>query len=58
VSQANLGALEASVEAARATVAASEANVQRLLALQSFQKVEAPFAGIIRPRAPCSRKCV
>jgi hypothetical protein len=58
VSQANLGALEASVEAARATVAASEANVQRLLALQSFQKVEALFAGIIRPRAPCSRKCV
>src|SRR5437870_13340806 len=48
--QANLGALEASVEAARATVAASEANVQRLLALQSFQKVEAPFAGIITAR--------
>ncbi len=48
--QANLGALEASVEAARANVAASEANVQRLLALQSFQKVEAPFAGIITAR--------
>jgi RND family efflux transporter MFP subunit len=48
--QANLGALEASVEAARATVAASEANVQRLLALQSFQRVEAPFAGIITAR--------
>jgi RND family efflux transporter MFP subunit len=48
--EANLGALEASVEAARATVAASEANVQRLLALQSFQKVEAPFAGIITAR--------
>jgi RND family efflux transporter MFP subunit len=48
--QANLGALEASVEAARATVAASEANVQRLMALQSFQKVEAPFAGIITAR--------
>ena len=48
--QANLGALEASVEAARANVAASEANVQRLMALQSFQKVEAPFAGIITAR--------
>lgn len=48
--QANLGALEASVEAARANVAANEANVQRLMALQSFQKVEAPFAGIITTR--------
>src|SRR5881296_4427492 len=48
--EANLGALEASVEAARANVAANEANVQRLMALQSFQKVEAPFAGIITTR--------
>src|SRR2546427_11502332 len=45
--QANVGALEASVGAARANVAASEANVQRLAALQSFQRLEAPFAGII-----------
>src|SRR2546421_614563 len=48
--QANLGALEASVGAARASVAANEANVQRLMALQSFQKLEAPFAGIITAR--------
>src|SRR5438309_2165232 len=48
--QANLGALEASVDAARASVAASEANVQRLAALQSFQRLEAPFAGIITMR--------
>jgi RND family efflux transporter MFP subunit len=48
--QANIGALEASVGAARANVAANEANVQRLMALQSFQKVEAPFAGIITAR--------
>jgi RND family efflux transporter MFP subunit len=48
--QANLGALEASVGAASANVTASEANVQRLVALQSFQKVEAPFAGIITAR--------
>src|SRR2546426_1078769 len=48
--QANIGALEASVEAAQANVAANEAKVQRLLALQSFQKLEAPFAGIITAR--------
>src|SRR6266540_129425 len=48
--QASVGAGEASVEAARANVAASEANVQRLTALQSFQKLEAPFAGIITAR--------
>src|SRR5438034_1008878 len=35
---------------AGATVAANEANVQRLMALQSFQKLEAPFAGIITAR--------
>jgi RND family efflux transporter MFP subunit len=45
--QANVGALEASVGAARASVAASEANMQRLAALQSFQRLEAPFGGII-----------
>jgi RND family efflux transporter MFP subunit len=48
--QANIGALEAGVGAARANVAASDANVQRLTALQSFQKLEAPFAGIITAR--------
>jgi RND family efflux transporter MFP subunit len=48
--QANVGALEASVGAARANVAANEANVQRLTALQSFQRLEAPFAGIITMR--------
>ena len=31
-------------------MAASEANVQRLMVLQSFQRVEAPFAGIITAR--------
>ncbi len=48
--QANVNVLEASVSAARANVAANEANVQRLLALQSFQRVEAPFGGIITMR--------
>src|SRR2546428_2547213 len=48
--EANVGALEASVGAARANVAANEANVQRLLTVQSFQKLEAPFAGIVTAR--------
>jgi multidrug efflux pump subunit AcrA (membrane-fusion protein) len=39
VSQANL-------DAARATVDAQEANVRQLEALQSFRKVTAPFDGI------------
>ena len=48
--QASVDAGESSVEAARAAVAASDANVQRLGALQSFQKLEAPFPGIITAR--------
>jgi len=38
------------VDAARATVNADEANVHRLLDLQSFQKVYAPFDGTITAR--------
>jgi RND family efflux transporter MFP subunit len=38
------------VDAARATVNADEANVGRLLELQSFQKVYAPFDGVITVR--------
>jgi RND family efflux transporter MFP subunit len=38
------------VDAARATVNAAEANVHRLLELQSFQKVYAPFDGVITAR--------
>ena len=38
------------VDAARATVNADEANVHRLLDLQSFQKVYAPFDGVITAR--------
>jgi RND family efflux transporter MFP subunit len=48
--QASVGALDASVGAARANVTANEANVQRLTALQSFQRLEAPFDGIITMR--------
>src|SRR5439155_395135 len=42
--------LSALIRGARVSVAASEASVQRLMALQSFQRVEAPFAGIITAR--------
>jgi len=38
------------VDAARATVNADDANVRRLLDLQSFQKVYAPFDGVITAR--------
>jgi len=41
---------EKAVDAARATVNADDANVRRLLELQSFQKVYAPFDGIITVR--------
>lgn len=47
---ADVGASQASVAAAEANVAANEANVQRLLELQPFQKVRAPFSGIITAR--------
>src|SRR5256712_9755403 len=48
--QANLGAREGRVEAAQAKVGGNEGNVERLKAVQSFQRVEAPFAGIITAR--------
>jgi RND family efflux transporter MFP subunit len=38
------------VDAARATVNADDANVHRLLELQSFQKMYAPFDGVITAR--------
>src|SRR5262249_12944321 len=41
---------EKAVDAARATVNADDANVRRLLDLQSFQKVYAPFDGVITVR--------
>ncbi|OWK34559.1 efflux RND transporter periplasmic adaptor subunit [Fimbriiglobus ruber] len=40
----------ASIEVAEATIHASEANVKRLEDLQQFQKVTAPFAGVITVR--------
>ena len=48
--QANVEALQSSVIAAQANVDASRANVQRLVELQGFQRVRAPFAGVITVR--------
>lgn len=42
---------EATVNAAESNVAAQEANVRRLVDLQQFQKVVAPFAGTITQRS-------
>jgi RND family efflux transporter MFP subunit len=41
---------EAAVAQAQANIAAAEANVQRLQVLQGFEKVTAPFAGVITAR--------
>ncbi len=47
---ASVTTAEKAVDAGRATVTANEANVHRLLDLQGFQKVYAPFAGVITAR--------
>ena len=48
--EANVESLQSSVIAAQANVAASRANVQRLQEMQAFQRVRAPFAGVITVR--------
>ena len=48
--QANVESLQSSVIAAQANVDASLANVQRLIELQAFQRVRAPFAGVVTVR--------
>jgi RND family efflux transporter MFP subunit len=47
---ANVEALQANIVAAQANVDANKANVQRLTETQSFQRVRAPFAGVITQR--------
>jgi len=49
--QAQAATDEATVSAAQSNVAAQEANVRRLLELQGFAKVTAPFAGTITARS-------
>jgi multidrug efflux system membrane fusion protein len=48
--QATVDAMQANINAAKAAIASSEANVRSLTALQGFQKVFSPFAGIITAR--------
>ena len=48
--RADAAAAEAAVQGARENVTANEATVQRLLELQSFRQVRAPFAGVITAR--------
>lgn len=49
--QAQAATDEASVAASESAVAAAEANVRRLVELQAFAKVTAPFAGTVTQRA-------
>jgi multidrug efflux system membrane fusion protein len=48
--QENVNAVQSQVNAQAANVQVQEANVRRLETLQSFQKVTAPFAGVITVR--------
>ncbi len=47
---ADVAAAEANITAAQANVEANHANVSRLLQLQSFEQVVAPFDGVITER--------
>lgn len=47
---ANVQSGDANISAARANVASSKANVGKMAALQSFQRVTAPFSGVITAR--------
>jgi RND family efflux transporter MFP subunit len=49
---ANVAASDANVETARHTIASSEASLQRLIALQDYEKIRAPFDGIVIERNP------
>jgi RND family efflux transporter MFP subunit len=48
--KADVTATEANVQAAENNISAAEANVQRLTEIQGFQKVRAPYAGLITVR--------
>jgi multidrug efflux system membrane fusion protein len=50
VGVATVDAMQANINAAKATIASNEANVRSLKALQGFQKVFSPFAGVITAR--------
>jgi multidrug efflux pump subunit AcrA (membrane-fusion protein) len=48
--KATVDAMRANVNVAIAAIAANEANVRQLMALQGFKRIFAPFAGIISAR--------
>jgi RND family efflux transporter MFP subunit len=48
--QANVSALEKAVASARSNIKAAEANLSRLVQLQDYKSVRAPFAGVITVR--------
>lgn len=50
VAVANRKAQEANVNAAQSNVSAAEANLGRLLDLQGFEKITAPFSGLVTAR--------
>ncbi len=50
VQQSTFEARKADVQATQATINSNQANVQRLLELQGFERVVAPFAGVITAR--------
>ena len=50
VAKATVNAMQANINAAKAVIASNEANVRSLKALQGFQKVFSPFAGVITAR--------
>ena len=50
VAKATVDAMKANINAAKAAIASNEANVRSLKALQGFQKVFSPFAGVITAR--------
>jgi RND family efflux transporter MFP subunit len=47
ISNADVAAAEANIKAAEQAIAAAEANVSRLVEIQGFQKVVAPYDGMI-----------
>lgn len=49
-SKAAVAAAQANINAARATIAANQANLRSIRALQGFQRVFSPFAGVITAR--------
>ena len=50
VAAANRKAQEANVNAAQSNISAAEANLGRLLDLQGFEKITAPFSGLVTAR--------